>query len=91
MADPQVGRDERDPSRDELDQLDFDHHREERRRLLRASAVNQRISGNDRTRASNRGGWRHVDAVLRIRSRHLADAVAPEDRDTRGAKLEAEH
>lgn len=48
-ADRQSQRDEPDPSPAELDQLNFDHHREERYRLLAAyRADHERSSSDDR-------------------------------------------
>jgi osmotically-inducible protein OsmY len=59
MADRQLRRDEADPSRGELDQLNFDHHREERHRLIGTSRANhERSSSDDRANGHGDRGWR---------------------------------
>lgn len=59
MPDRQLRRDEANPSGGELDQLNFDHHREERHRWMETSRENQeRSSINDCTNGSGDDGWR---------------------------------
>ena len=59
MADRQLHRDEADPSRGELDHLNFDHHREERYRLMGTSRTHhERSSSDDRASGHSDYGWR---------------------------------
>jgi len=56
MPDRLLPEDELDPSRGELDQLDFDHHREERHRRIGTSWANhERNSSDDRLRGFSSG------------------------------------
>jgi len=56
MADRLSRVDELDPSRGELDQLNFDHHREERHRRTGTSWTNyEQSSSDDRSRGFSRG------------------------------------
>ena len=56
MADRLLHEDELDPSRGELDQLNFDHHREERHRRTGTSWANhERSSSDDRLRGFSSG------------------------------------
>jgi len=59
MPDRQLHEEESDPSRSELDRLNFDHHREERHRRTGTSGANhERGSSDDRANGSRDYGWR---------------------------------
>lgn len=59
MADRPLHKDEPDPSRGELDQLNFDHHREERHRRMGASGANhERNSSDDLADGHGDSAWR---------------------------------
>ena len=62
MTDRPLHEDESDPSRGELDQLNFDHHREERHRRTgrtgTSGANHERGSNDDRANGSGDYGWR---------------------------------
>jgi hypothetical protein len=59
LADRPSHEDEPNPSRGELDQLNFDHHREERHRVTgRFRANHERSSIDDRAKSSGDYGWR---------------------------------
>lgn len=59
MADRPLHEDEPDPSRGELDQLNFDHHREERHGRTGTSGANhERNSSDDRANGYGDSGWR---------------------------------
>ena len=59
MADPQSNRDRSDPSGGVRDRLDFDHHREERSRLIGSPRwVRERSSSADHAHRDADDGWR---------------------------------
>jgi hypothetical protein len=73
-------RDEAYPSRGELDRLNFDHHREERHRMIRTSrAHHERSSSDDRADRNDDSGWRD-DASRSLSSGESGDGDSRQSR-----------
>ncbi len=84
MAEGQLHHDEADPSRGELDQLNFDHHREERHRLMGTSRTHtERSSSDDRRQDAER--IEALDASRPLESRS-GTAARSGDSDTRRSR-----